>query len=90
MGFTGLWSMIVVGIYLAVRAYRRAATPETRTAALTAVSVIVVYLAYCYGDLGLGTWVSVFTVAPALAVACRLAVTSGAWTVLPRGREDRP
>jgi hypothetical protein len=61
-----------------------------RTVGLTAVSVIVVYLAYCYGDLGLGTWVSVFTVAPALAVASRLAVTTGAWSGLPGGREDRP
>jgi hypothetical protein len=52
---------------------------DDRMAALTAVSIIVVYLVYCYGDLGLGTWTSVFTVAPAFAIASRLAVTTGAW-----------
>jgi hypothetical protein len=47
--------------------------------ALTTVSILVVYLVYCYGDLGLGTWTSVFTVAPALAIASKLAVATGAW-----------
>jgi hypothetical protein len=54
-------------------------TDDDRTVALTAVSTLVVYLVYCYGDLGLGTWTSVFTVAPALAFASRVAVTTGAW-----------
>jgi O-antigen ligase len=79
VGFTALWTMLVVGIFLAVRAYRYARTVDDRTVALTAVAIIVVYLAYCYGDLGLGTWTSVFTVAPALAVTSRLALTTGAW-----------
>jgi O-antigen ligase len=78
-GFTALWAILVVGIFLAARAYRHATTAPDRTAALTSVSIIVVYLVYCYGDLGLGTWTSVFTVAPALAVASKLAVTTGAW-----------
>jgi O-Antigen ligase len=84
VGFTGLWAMLVVGVFLAARAYRHAVTVDDRTVALTAVSVLVVYLVYCYGDLGLGTWTSVFTVAPALAIASRLAVTTGAW---PRGAQ---
>ena len=79
VGFTALWAMIVVGLFLAARAYRHAVTVDDRTVALTAVSIIVVYLVYCYGDLGLGTWVSVFTVAPAFAIASKLAVTTGAW-----------
>jgi O-antigen ligase len=79
VGFTALWAMLVVGIFLAARAYRYARTVDDRTVALTAVSIVVVYLAYCYGDLGLGTWTSVFTVGPALAVTSRLALTTGAW-----------
>lgn len=71
--------MLLVGLFLAARAYRYAATFADKTAALTAVSIIVVYLVYCYGDLGLGTWTSVFTVAPAFAIASKLAVTTGAW-----------
>jgi hypothetical protein len=79
VGFTGLWTVLVVGLFLAARAYRHAVTIDDRTVALTAVSVLVVYLVYCYGDLGLGTWTSVFLVAPALAIASRLAVITGAW-----------
>ena len=79
VGFTALWAPVAVGLFLAARAYRKADTPADRTAALTAVSTIVVYLVYCYGDLGLGTWTSVFTVAPAFAIASKLAVTTGAW-----------
>jgi O-antigen ligase len=79
VGFTALWAMLLVGLFLAARAYRYATTFADKTAALTAVSIIVVYLVYCYGDLGLGTWTSVFTVAPAFAIASKLAVTTGAW-----------
>jgi O-antigen ligase len=79
VGFTALWTMVVVGVFLAVRTYRHASTADDRTTALTAVALVVVYLVYCYGDLGLGTWTSVFTVAPAFAICSRLAVTTGAW-----------
>ena len=79
VGFTALWTMVLVGLFLAARAYRHAETSDDRTVTLTAAAVVAVYLAYCYGDLGLGTWTSVFTVAPAFAVASRLAVTTGAW-----------
>jgi hypothetical protein len=79
IGFTALWTVLVVGLFLAARAYRYAVVRDDRTAALTAVSVVVVYLVYCYGDLGLGTWTSVFLVAPALAIASKLAVRTGAW-----------
>jgi hypothetical protein len=79
VGFTALWTIVVIGLFLAARANRFALTVDDRTAALTALSTIVVYLVYCYGDLGLGTWVSVFTVAPAFAIASRLAVTTGGW-----------
>jgi O-antigen ligase len=79
VGFTALWAMLVVGLFLGARAYRHARSVDDRTVALAAVSVVVVYLVYCYGDLGLGTWTSVFTVAPALAIASRLAITTGAW-----------
>jgi O-antigen ligase len=79
LGFTALWTLVIVALYLAARAYRHAVTVAARSTALTAVAIIVVYLVYCYGDLGLGTWTSVFLVAPAFAVASKLAVTTGAW-----------
>jgi hypothetical protein len=79
LGFTALWTMVVAGLFFASRAYRYARTADDRAAAMTAVATVVVYLVYCYGDLGLGTWTSVFTVAPAFAIASKLAVTTGAW-----------
>jgi hypothetical protein len=90
VGFTALWAMPVVGLFLAARAYWHAVTVDDRTAALTAVSIIVVYLVYCYGDLGLGTWTSVFTVAPAFAIASKLAVATGAWPSRARALQPRP
>ena len=46
---------------------------------MTSAAVVVIYLAHCYGDMGLGTWTSVFTVAPALVVVGQLAIKTGAW-----------
>ncbi len=89
LGFTALWSVLVIGFFLAARTYRHAVTVDDRTAALTTVSMLAVYLVYCYGDLGLGTWTSVFLVAPALAITSKLAVRTGAWpstTRLDRAR----
>jgi hypothetical protein len=79
VGFSLLWSVVVVGLFLAGRSARFATRPADRVAAITSSVALVVYIVHCYGDLGLGTWTSVFTVAPALAVASRLAVATGAW-----------
>jgi O-antigen ligase len=87
LGFTALWMILVAGMFLAARAYRRAVMGDERTIAMTAVAALVVYLVYCYGDLGLGTWTSVFIVAPTFAVSSRLAVKTGGWPrVLPAMR----
>jgi O-antigen ligase len=82
VGFTALWTMLSAGLFFGARAYRHAADPGERAALLAAVVVIVVYCVHCYGDMGLGTWVGVFTVAPALALVGQLAVTTGAWPAL--------
>jgi hypothetical protein len=79
VGFTALWSVLVVAIFLAARASKHAEAPIDRAAAITACAGIVVYLVHCYGDMGLGTWTSVFTVGPAFAVGSHLAVATGAW-----------
>ncbi len=79
VGFTGLWTLIVVGIFFAVRAYRGARNADDRIAALSAFSAILVYVVHCYGDMGLGTWTSVFLVGAALTVGPKLAVANGAW-----------
>lgn len=84
VGFTALWTMLAIGIFFGARAYRHASRAEERTAALVSIVAIVVYFVHCYGDMGLGTWIGVFTVAPALAIIGQLAVKTGAWPPLHR------
>lgn len=91
VGFLGLWLIIPLGIFFAVRSYRLATASRDRIIALTVVGVLLVYELHCYGDMGLGTWTSVFLVAPALALAGKLAVATGAWPArTARVRPDAP
>jgi hypothetical protein len=79
IGFTGLFTALVTGVHLAARSYYQAQVPEERAAAFTAVSVVVIYLIHCYGDIGWSERESIFLVGSALAVAGQLAVTTGQW-----------
>jgi hypothetical protein len=79
-----LWTMLVVGIFFAVRSATHAEGALERATAVSAAASIVVYLVHCYGDMGLGTWTSVFTVAPALAITSQLAVATGGWATATR------
>jgi hypothetical protein len=84
LGFTAIWLLLPLGVFFAVRSYRFSTTPRDRSTALAVVGILVAYLVHCYGDMGLGTWTSVFTVAPALALVAKQAVATGAWPVRPR------
>ena len=79
IGFSLLWTFMIVGAFFAARSYKLATRPIDRVAALASTLMFVIYLAHCYGDLGLGTWASVFLVASALSVVGKLALTTGAW-----------
>jgi hypothetical protein len=84
IGFTALTISWVGGAFFAMRAYRNTKNPVHKAAALTAFGAFLVYWVQCYGDLGLGTWTGVYLVAPAMAMAAKLAVASGAW---PTGKK---
>ncbi len=84
VGFSAIWMVIAAGFFLATRAYRLATLPVERAGALAAMAALLAYMIHCYGDMGLGSWTAVFTVAPALVVIGKLAVRTGAWRV-PRG-----
>lgn len=81
VGYTGITLLWAMGVYFAVRAYDTSKVPMERAAALVAMGVVIIYYSQCFGDLGLGSWTAVFLVAPALTVACKLAVKCGAWTM---------
>lgn len=79
IGFSAMTLLWTVGVYFAVRGYHAAKQPSERAAALVAACTVLIYLIQCWGDMGLGTWTGVFTMAPALAVAGKLAVATGGW-----------
>ncbi len=90
LGFAAIWMILPLGIFFAVRSYRFSTQPRDRTAALTSVGVLVAYMVHCYGDMGLGTFTSVFTVGAALALMAKQAVATGAWPMRPRSGADQP
>jgi O-antigen ligase len=79
VGFTLLWMIVVVSTFLAVRSYRRATRPEDRAAALAVVTMVVVYIASCYGDVGYSELDSKLLIPLAFCVAGKLALVTGAW-----------
>jgi hypothetical protein len=84
IGFSGLWVMLVVAVFLAARAHRRAKSPAERAAALSCIAAVIIYTNQVFGDIGLVSWTGVFLVAPAMAVAGKLAVATGAWPRVAR------
>jgi hypothetical protein len=82
-GFTAMWALPAVGIFLAARAHRFAAAPEDRAAALCAMSAIVICVVQTWGDMGQYYQQYQIYLPLGLVVAGKLAVRTGAW---PRGR----
>ena len=83
-GFSLLWCIVAVGVFLAARSYRRAKEPIDRAIALWIIATLIAYINSVYGDMGQSSWTAVFTVAPALAVCGKLAVATGAWPARKR------
>jgi hypothetical protein len=81
VGYAGLTLLWAGGVYFAMRAYHGAKTGAERAAALVCFGSVLVWFMQCWGDLGLGVWVGIFTVAPALAIAGKLAVATGEWVI---------
>jgi hypothetical protein len=79
VGFSLVWMLLIVGIYFAIRTYRMAKDPTDRATALSAYAAIIIYVLHCYGDMGMGTWTSLYLVPTALTLSGKLAVTVGAW-----------
>jgi hypothetical protein len=83
VGWTGITLLWVGGIFFGIRAYHYCTDPFEKAAALASFGAVQVYLLQSFGDMGLGSWTGVYLVGPSLAVACKLAVKSGAWQLTP-------
>ncbi|HEY3256102.1 MAG TPA: O-antigen ligase family protein [Polyangiaceae bacterium] len=79
-GYAAMTLLWVVGAFFAMRSYYATTNAIDRAAAIVSFGVVLVYLIQCWGDLGLGAPSGVFLIAPALAVAGKLAVATGAWS----------
>jgi hypothetical protein len=75
-GITTLW---IAGLYYAMRAYHAATSPLQSTPAIVCFAALPIYLAQCFGDLGLSSWTGTFMVAVSIAMSGKLAVVSGQW-----------
>ena len=78
-GFSAIWSIMGVAVYFTGRVIRAATDPDDRVAALGCMAVFVIYMFHCYGDLGLGTWMSVFLVSFAMVMVAKMCTRLGVW-----------
>jgi hypothetical protein len=78
VGSTLVWLPVVVGIFLARRAYAFARTPRDRTMALLCLSILTAYVTQAWGDMGMEALTCTLIAALALATAGKLAVATGA------------
>jgi O-antigen ligase len=93
-GFAATWMLNLITLYLAARAYRRAATPYARGAALVSVGAIVSCCFMAWGDTGVHFVQHKLAAALSLTAAAKLALETGAWPNPARrlrpGRPTRP
>jgi O-antigen ligase len=80
LGFTGLSMAAVAAVYFAARAYRAAQQPVERTAAFMSIAAIVIYWVQCWADIGFSERTGIFLIGPAIAIAARMVVSTGAWS----------
>jgi O-antigen ligase len=84
-GFTAIWGLYCLTVYLAMRAYHQAALPEERAAALTCVAATLCCAILAWGDTGAHHVQYRLITALALAISGKLSASTG-----PRGRGDAP
>lgn len=78
-GFMSLYMVIVVALFLAVRAHAMTDSAEIQMAVCVAVTSIATYLLHAYADIGFSEPSAIFLVGAALAVAGQAATATGAW-----------
>jgi O-antigen ligase len=86
LGFTLMWCLLTVGVFLAARSYHRSAVPLDRAVALWVIATLISYITSVYADMGQVAWTGVFVVCPALGLVGKLAVASGAWPARVRAK----
>jgi hypothetical protein len=90
LGVAAIWSLLVATVFFAARAYHRAPRPADRAAAMMCIVIVCLYVMQVYGDVGLNQWIGPLTVSPAVVLAGKLAVSTGAWPWPRRAAMPQP
>jgi hypothetical protein len=90
VGFGLNWTFLVVGSFMASRAYKRVKRPIDRVASIWVLQMLMIYMDHAFGDIGLGCTTGVLLVGSALAVVGKLALASGGWPAKVEARHRMP
>jgi hypothetical protein len=82
VGIGGIWSVVPVASFLAMRGYRGATRPTVRAGAMAALGILPAYSVQCYGDIGFQSLTGALILGAALAVAAK----ASAWATAPPAR----
>jgi O-Antigen ligase len=78
VGIFGIWLVVPVAAFLAMRGYRASTNAVDRAAAMAALCILAAYGAQCYGDIGFQALTCNLILGVALAVGAKVAAWSGA------------
>ena len=87
VGVTGLFAVVVVTLFFAVRSHARARSRNQAIAATASIACIGSYLLHTWADIGFSEAPTIFLAGLAIAVTSQLALTTGAWPA--RWRQTR-
>ena len=82
VGIGGIWLVVPMSAFLAMRAYRGSVSAVDRAGAMAALCILPAYGAQCYGDLGFQSLTGGLILGVALGVAGKVS----AWAVAPTAR----
>jgi hypothetical protein len=78
VGIFGIWLVVPVAAFLAMRGYRGSTRAVDRAAAMAALCILAAYGAQCYGDIGFQALTCNLILGVAVAVGAKVSVWSGA------------
>lgn len=90
IGFTAMWALAALVVFLAVRAHRLATAPDDRVAALACVATVIGCGVLAFADTGAHFVHFRILLAVAVAVSGKLAVATGAWPSARTATSARP
>jgi hypothetical protein len=83
LGFAGIWLRVPTAVFLLSRTSRLAPRPIERAVGIIGVTTIVVCCNQTYGDMGMFSPVTLYTMAVSFAAATRIPSESHVWRVAP-------